>query len=97
MLKATCQQSNCPSQSTAIDELDATLEIVEQLKRSPGHYLFAFISEFDNSNDHAMFCEPDVSRRKRAFDIAKQNSEALTQGTLTYLEKQFVLGSFSIE
>ena len=86
-------QSDSLSLSSALDELDAALGIIEQLRNSPGHVLGTFMNDFDDTDQPTKFRDLDVKGKDKGIRCAKRSIEALANGTLTYLEKRFTFDS----
>lgn len=80
--------------SSAVDELDAALGFIDQLRSSPGHTLAHFIDDFDDIDQPIKFRDVNVHGQKRGIDLAKRSMEALASGgAISYLEKRFAFDS----
>ena len=84
-------QSDHLSLSSVLDELDATLGYLEQLKPSPGIIYARFLSQFDSIHQPTSFCGLNVTGGKRGFNLASSDIETLTVGAITYIQKQFAV------
>jgi hypothetical protein len=82
-------QSDNLSLSRALDELDATLGLLEQLSTSPGHVYSKFLQEVDNPMDPTKFRGFDIVGGKKGLDLFKHDSEALAKQAVFYLENRF--------
>ena len=81
--------SDSLSLCSALDELDAALGIIVQLRSSPGHVLGTFMNDFNVTDKPTKFLELDVKGNNKGIRCAERSIEALANGTLTYLEKRF--------
>ena len=84
-------QSDTLSLNGALDELDAVLGYLEQLKSSPGHILSGFIKDFDDVNLPTKFRDLRIHGNRNGIDSAIVNVNRLLCGTITYLEKRFTM------
>ena len=79
--------------SAVSDELDGTIEFLEQLKFSPGHTMSLFMNNFDDDKNPTGFRGIDVRGGKKGIDAAKNYIATLTAGALKYMEKRFEVSS----
>ena len=84
-------QSDDLSLSSVLDELDATLGYLEQLKSSPGITYSQCLKDFDNIEQPTTFRGLHVTCGKEGIDLASHDAKALTDGAVTYIQKRFTI------
>ena len=77
------------SLSAALDESDATLGYLQQVKISFGLICAQFLREMDDPDPPTAFRGLAITDSKEGIDLANVDIKALTSGAVSYLEKRY--------